>query len=65
MKDIKRRNLAADMNKLYEILAVRRKAKSAFKPTATRRTRKRAKSMEIQFAVSGKRSPWAKVPQAH
>ena len=46
-------------------LAVRRKAKSAFKPTAPRRTRKRAKSMEIQFAASGKRSPWAKVPQAH
>ena len=21
--------------------------------------------MEIQFAASGKRSPWAKVPQAH
>ena len=39
-------------------------AKSAFKPTAPRRTRKRAKSMEIQFAASGKRSPWAAAPQA-
>ena len=44
----KRRNLAADMLLFYEPTLLRRKAKSAFKPTATRRTRKRAKSSNIQ-----------------